>query len=98
MYGSLEACTIGTKARLLVVTHQLAQLNTHLLSNNFIVKQQHGILISPLGSFVFDNFILDIRRGVKNEYFTVRLTVRGGGAAQSAVTISKCENVDPFFH
>ena len=47
VHGSLEACSIGTKARLVVMTHQLAQLNTHLLSNNFIVKQQHGILISP---------------------------------------------------
>ena len=31
-----------------------------------------------------------IREGVKNGYFTVTLTVR-------ALTISKCENFDPFF-
>ena len=29
----------------------------------------------------------------KNGYFTVKLTVRGGGA----LTVSKCENLDPFF-
>ena len=35
----------------------------------------------------------------KNEYFTVRLTVRrgGGGSAPSALTVSKCENFDLFF-
>ena len=34
----------------------------------------------------------------KSGYFTVRLTVRrGGGSALSALTVSKCENFDPFF-
>ena len=33
----------------------------------------------------------------KSGYFTVRLTVRGGGSAPSALTVSKCENFDPFF-
>ena len=34
----------------------------------------------------------------KNGYFTVRLTVMGGSeSAPSALTVSKCENFDPFF-
>ena len=38
-----------------------------------------------------------LRRLVKNIYFTVRLTVRGGGgSAPSALTVSKFENFDPF--
>ena len=39
-----------------------------------------------------------IREGVKKSgYSTVRLTVRGrGGSATSALTVSKCENFDPF--
>ena len=39
------------------------------------------------------------REGVKkNEYFTVRLPVRGGGGVTApSLTVSKCENVDLFF-
>ena len=40
-----------------------------------------------------------LREGVKKSgYFTVRLTIRGkGGSATSALTVSICENDDPFF-
>ena len=73
------------------------------VKHSFIVQQLYCQTTTrdpdlSFGSLVFENFILDIRRGVKNEYFTVRLTVRGGGSAQSAVTINKCEDVDPLFH
>ena len=48
---------------------------------------------------VFLKSIDALRRLVKNEHFTVRLIVRGGGgSASSALTVSKCENVDTFFH
>ena len=33
----------------------------------------------------------------KSGYFTVSLTVRGGGSATSALTVTKCENFDQFF-
>ena len=33
----------------------------------------------------------------KSWYFTVRLTIKGGGSATLALTVSKCENFDPFF-
>ena len=43
--------------------------------------------------------ILNNIRGVvkKHEYFTARLTVRVGGSAPSALTVSKCENFGPIF-
>ena len=42
--------------------------------------------------------LLSVREVVKNGYFTVRLTVREGwGSAPSVLTVSKCENFDPFF-
>ena len=36
------------------------------------------------------------RESTKNGFITVRLTVRGGGSAPLALTVSKCEHVDPF--
>ena len=37
------------------------------------------------------------REGTKrNGYFTVRLTVRGGGFTAPSLTVSKCENFDLF--
>ena len=46
----------------------------------------------------WDIHLYSLRGVVKNSLFTVRLTVRGvGGSAPSALTISKCENFDPFF-
>ena len=54
------------------------------VKHSFIVQQLYCQTTTrdpdlSFGSLVFENFILDIRRGVKNEYFTVRLTliVRG---------------------
>ena len=41
--------------------------------------------------------ILYIREVIKSGYFTVMLTVRGWGSTPSALTVSKCENFDPFF-
>ena len=37
------------------------------------------------------------REVVKNGYFTVRLTVRGGGSVPSALTVSKCAKFGPIF-
>ena len=41
--------------------------------------------------------LLDLLK--KNGYFTVRVTVLGGGGGSvtSALALSKCENFDPFF-
>ena len=39
----------------------------------------------------------NFREGIKTGHFTVRPTARGEGSAPPAQTVSKCENVDPFF-
>ena len=52
--------------------------------------QLHGQLIS-----CHDQFSKGSRK--KTGYFTVRLTVRGGGVTAPSLTVSKCENVDLFF-
>ena len=48
-----------------------------------------------------EKLTVPLREVVKNGYFTVRLTVRGGGgegrSVPLALTVSKCENFDPFF-
>ena len=39
---------------------------------------------------------MSLRGVVKNGYFTVRLTVKVGGSAYSALTVSKFEKFDPL--
>ena len=46
------------------------------------------------------NFTEPIREVVnnkKNVFFTVRLTMRGGGVSPSALTVRKCENFGPIY-
>ena len=53
---------------------------------------------APMNSEMFGLDFSRLMGVVKKLIFTVRLTVRGGrGSAPSAQTISKCQNVDPFF-
>ena len=64
---------------------------------NFILFSLQGLIFFPFQSIHFKQIL---REGVKkHRYLTVRLTARGGrgaGLAPSALTVSKCENYDPF--
>ena len=77
----------------------IALLNMSVLGFSFVFHdkakrtQQENLLIKGYALFL-------LKEGVKNRYFTVRLAVSGGVgvAARLAMTVSKCENFDPFFH
>ena len=60
-------------------------------SQNYLKGKKWRLNLMQLFVWKIHNFIREVVK--KNGYFTVRLTVGGGGSAPSALT----ENFDPFF-